>query len=469
MIQQNIRLCQVIDHQDYPVSHISLDPNQRNMLMCYKCCEEYKIKADKIEDVFKQYTYKYENLSRFRDLTIKLVKDTINKLSDHLNNTLPEIELMEFYQLEDFKRYVYAADKQKLRIQLREMYNIKELNEEELKSKSNNHISQQLRKFNNDFKPEDSFQQSLINSNSKDLDYLIDNFQYYFEQEEFQFLILQMQNFNYDTQKYESGIGVKRLIQENSFMFYGKVNKNIKNGMGYFYDREKRIFKGGIWKNDNFIYGALYQDQILKLGDISDNMKLNGKGITIYYMLQNTFLGNFKQDVLEGDKCEIINIGNQSRYEGSIKNNQYHGYGTLQEEGSIYTGQFIKGKKNGWGIFRDINNDTIYEGQFENDQLHGFCTKTNNQECQYGIYWNGIENFIHYVSSDQNTPVSEIRVYQMGQLTQSIPNNENIGLAQEQDGYEQGYQNPGFQQQGYQQNFQPQRQRNPQFDKRFQN
>ena len=41
-------------------------------------------------------------------------------------------------------------------------------------------------------------------------------------------------------------------------MFYGKVNKNIKNGMGYFYDREKRIFKGGIWKNDNFIYGALY-------------------------------------------------------------------------------------------------------------------------------------------------------------------------------------------------------------------
>ena len=30
--------------------------------------------------------------------------------------------------------------------------------------------------------------------------------------------------------------------------------------MGYYYDREKRIFKGGIWKNDNLIYGALYQD-----------------------------------------------------------------------------------------------------------------------------------------------------------------------------------------------------------------
>ena len=51
------------------------------------------MKAEKIEDVFKQYTLKYENISRFRDLTVKLVKETIYKLSDYLNNTLPEIEL----------------------------------------------------------------------------------------------------------------------------------------------------------------------------------------------------------------------------------------------------------------------------------------------------------------------------------------------------------------------------------------
>jgi hypothetical protein len=41
----------------------------------------------------------------------------------------------------------------------------------------------------------------------------------------------------------------------------------------------------------------------------------------------------------------------------------------VHENGDVYTGNLMKGKKHGFGIFNDIEKGMIYNGSWENDQV----------------------------------------------------------------------------------------------------
>lgn len=79
-------------------------------------------------------------------------------------------------------------------------------------------------------------------------------------------------------------------------------------------------------------------------------------------------------------------------YEGEWKNNLYDGLGSLiNSDNSIYTGNFVEGKKNGKGKY--IVGKVIYEGNFLNDFKHGEGKESYPDESNYvGSFKNGMKN-----------------------------------------------------------------------------
>jgi len=62
------------------------------------------------------------------------------------------------------------------------------------------------------------------------------------------------------------------------------------------------------------------------------------------------------------------------RYEGSFKNDNFHGHGSYEyADGSKFIGEFVDGKREGKGVETYPNGDH-YEGSFKNDKRHGHAT-----------------------------------------------------------------------------------------------
>lgn len=81
-------------------------------------------------------------------------------------------------------------------------------------------------------------------------------------------------------------------------------------------------------------------------------------------------MGDWEMDAINGyGKYE----NNEFVYEGEWKNNLRHGKGTLTlfHDGSTYSGDFVKGRKEGKGSWRLPNGNT-YEGQWVNNKRHGW-------------------------------------------------------------------------------------------------
>lgn len=72
-----------------------------------------------------------------------------------------------------------------------------------------------------------------------------------------------------------------------------------------------------------------------------------------------------------GNQINICHNNNVS-YVGQIKNNKYHGNGTIYyiDTGNLYKGQFKKGQKHGFGEFQFYNGDK-YIGNFFQDEIQG--------------------------------------------------------------------------------------------------
>ena len=76
-------------------------------------------------------------------------------------------------------------------------------------------------------------------------------------------------------------------------------------------------------------------------------------------------------NLFENIKDEYITLSNGSRYIGEVKNNLPNGKGEEYfNQGDIYKGSFVNGKKEGYGIF-EKRNKFIYEGYFKNDKYEG--------------------------------------------------------------------------------------------------
>lgn len=58
-------------------------------------------------------------------------------------------------------------------------------------------------------------------------------------------------------------------------------------------------------------------------------------------------------------------------YQGSWKDDQYHGSGELRVNDWVYKGDFACGKREGYGRQSFGNSNNYYEGQFFNDYMNG--------------------------------------------------------------------------------------------------
>jgi hypothetical protein len=84
------------------------------------------------------------------------------------------------------------------------------------------------------------------------------------------------------------------------------------------------------------------------------------------------------------------------KYRGDYKDGSYNGEGTLDDNGNIWIGEFINGKKNGQFIYmfasgnlfkgnyvddkrcgkgevRRVDDNSLFEGTYSNDRLNGFA------------------------------------------------------------------------------------------------
>lgn len=62
-----------------------------------------------------------------------------------------------------------------------------------------------------------------------------------------------------------------------------------------------------------------------------------------------------------------INVSLSQCFEGDCQN----GYGELEESKTTYKGEFLNGKKHGYGELTSIDSPSFYKGDFFNDEIHG--------------------------------------------------------------------------------------------------
>eukprot|EP00347_Sterkiella_histriomuscorum_P004144 403361586 len=223
---------------------------------------------------------------------------------------------------------------------------------------------------------------------------------------------------------YQNQKNKSQLDQKNICMYKGEFRNDLKEGQATIEFADGSRFHGSfranqqyygtyIWPPDNKDYpdlsqreytgywqghlmqgqGILSEQDQVKTGVFKES-KLHGTGIQQKLDGQIALRGDFTNDILNGDLCEIesengryfgqIENGvingqgqmiykNGDKYQGIWKDGRFHGKGKYYfTNGSIYYGNWAFGMRNGHGL--EVNDDEkqSYEGMFQNDTKHGF-------------------------------------------------------------------------------------------------
>ena len=97
----------------------------------------------------------------------------------------------------------------------------------------------------------------------------------------------------------------------------------------------------------------------------------SGRGVFID-CLGNKYDGEFKLSMANGTGTYTNTLG--AVYEGQWLRDMQHGKGSEKwvDSGSIFTGNFFEGLRNGYGIW--VNDGKRYEGNWVNNMMDGFGT-----------------------------------------------------------------------------------------------
>jgi hypothetical protein len=154
------------------------------------------------------------------------------------------------------------------------------------------------------------------------------------------------------------------LIPNKSF-YYGEKNKKGKrHGFGTLVLNDGSKFIG-FWLDNEFSYYGRYIDTDLLVHE-----------------------GQFKNGVLNGQGEEHSLI---SKYKGQFIEGKKEGYGTLETDSEIYEGNFENGNKNGKGRIHFTKTDNYYEGDFSQGKIEGRGKfKWANGDYYEGDFLNGI-------------------------------------------------------------------------------
>lgn len=133
------------------------------------------------------------------------------------------------------------------------------------------------------------------------------------------------------------------IMKREGSKYVGSFSRGKRNGHG------TEVFGDG-----SSYCGEFKDDKLCGQGKIS-------KGIVEYE-------GEWKESKANGKG--ILRLGEEGRYEGDFRDGFFHGIGTFYfKDGSTYTGQWKKGKKDGHG--KQTLSDSFFEGEFKDDLRHG--------------------------------------------------------------------------------------------------
>lgn len=103
------------------------------------------------------------------------------------------------------------------------------------------------------------------------------------------------------------------------------------------------------------------------------------------------YIGEYANDKRDG-KGKLI-LMNQSTYEGDFKNGLFHGQGVLKSNKFIYKGQFVNGKREGFGHNEDLIKHVIYDGEYKDDYCEGKGIEKYSDGSMYkGKFKKGMKN-----------------------------------------------------------------------------
>jgi len=152
--------------------------------------------------------------------------------------------------------------------------------------------------------------------------------------------------------------------------------------------------------------------------DIYDGEFLNGQksGIGKWFSaIGDQYIGDFKSDLFDG-KVNKFSSFFFKFFENKNKKGQY-----TYTNGDIYSGDFLSGKKHGYGVLQQKNICT-YQGEWENDIFNGqgILTKEDGISFQ-GFFTNGKLNnleksIIKYSNGDNYT----------GQVNNGVPEGQGV-------------------------------------------
>ena len=174
----------------------------------------------------------------------------------------------------------------------------------------------------------------------------------------------------------------------NLEIYEGEMNiNNLRHGFGILISPQYEM--KGSWRKDEF---TGWGRKSIRNGEIMEgkfvNGKLNGKGF--YKTLTSIYEGEF----LNSKKCGKGELKTKKYiYKGDFDDDEFNGNGSIEflEEGSKYTGEFVKNDINGKGRFEWKNGD-IYEGYMKKGKMDGFGKFSFSDGKIYeGEYKNGIK------------------------------------------------------------------------------
>lgn len=154
-------------------------------------------------------------------------------------------------------------------------------------------------------------------------------------------------------------------------------NEEVKNSSNSQFEINGFLFKGFQTKTGklNGKGTILEKNKIVYEGSIKNN-KFHGKGKKYTYFPKKTIYdGNFKNGVFEGkgilmETPSLHRATMMKKYEGEWKNGYYNGIGCLynQKGEKEYEGNFKNGKKNGQGQLFE-NGKSLYKGTWKDDKI----------------------------------------------------------------------------------------------------
>ena len=172
-------------------------------------------------------------------------------------------------------------------------------------------------------------------------------------------------------------------------LFIGKKDQNLPL-YGITYNLNGDYYKGEFVNGKKEGNGLMIYENGTKYEGNFKNNKHDGFGKLIQ-LDGETFSGEWKDGKINGNgiRCHC----NGDKYIGSYVNNIRNGHGNyIFSNGDSYEGNWIDGKATGKGVFRFKNGD-LYEGEFKENVITGKGSfKTKDGNIYNGIFKNGLIN-----------------------------------------------------------------------------